>query len=95
MNEIYILCTAYKFYLSTVTIISEYSIHLVCFVSYSEQALLTARRDPVLSRDRVYERIKYPNVYDLYAEATRMPAFVGGARVRLEHVFVVCEVFTF
>uniref|UniRef100_A0A4W6ERX7 Activating signal cointegrator 1 complex subunit 3 n=1 Tax=Lates calcarifer TaxID=8187 RepID=A0A4W6ERX7_LATCA len=48
-----------------------------------EQALLTARREPVLSRERVYERIQYPNVYDIYAEATKMPAFVGGARMLL------------
>jgi len=55
----------------------------VCFLVFREQALLTARREPVLSRERVYERIRYPNVYDCYAEATKMPAFVGGARVRL------------
>ncbi|XP_032375241.1 activating signal cointegrator 1 complex subunit 3 [Etheostoma spectabile] len=48
-----------------------------------EQALLTARREPVLSRERVYERIRYPNVYDSYAEATKMPAFVGGAKLML------------
>ncbi|KAF3691498.1 Activating signal cointegrator 1 complex subunit 3 [Channa argus] len=48
-----------------------------------EQALLTARHEPVLSRERVYERIKYPNVYDSYAEATKTPAFVGGARMLL------------
>lgn len=48
-----------------------------------EQALLTARYEPVLSRDRVYERIRYPNVYDNLAEATKTAAFVGGARVRL------------
>uniref|UniRef100_A0A671V6M3 Activating signal cointegrator 1 complex subunit 3 n=1 Tax=Sparus aurata TaxID=8175 RepID=A0A671V6M3_SPAAU len=48
-----------------------------------EQALLTARRDPILSRERVYERIRYPNVYDSYAEATKSPAFVGGARMLL------------
>ncbi|XP_076593233.1 activating signal cointegrator 1 complex subunit 3 isoform X1 [Chaetodon auriga] len=48
-----------------------------------EQALLTARREPVLSRERVYERVRYPNVYDSYAEATKSPAFVGGARLLL------------
>lgn len=48
-----------------------------------EQALLNARREPVLSRERVYERIRYPNVYDSYAEATKTPAFVGGARMLL------------
>ncbi|KAI3361536.1 hypothetical protein L3Q82_013685 [Scortum barcoo] len=48
-----------------------------------EQALLTARREPVLSRERVYEHIRYPNVYDSYAEATKTPAFVGGARMLL------------
>ncbi|XP_077455363.1 activating signal cointegrator 1 complex subunit 3 isoform X2 [Stigmatopora argus] len=48
-----------------------------------EQALLTARREPILGRERVYERIKYPNVYDSYAEATKTPAFVGGARMLL------------
>lgn len=56
---------------------------LSCICLYREQALLTARRDPILSRERVYERIRYPNVYDSYAEATKSPAFVGGARVRL------------
>uniref|UniRef100_A0A3P9B0X6 Activating signal cointegrator 1 complex subunit 3 n=1 Tax=Maylandia zebra TaxID=106582 RepID=A0A3P9B0X6_9CICH len=48
-----------------------------------EQALLTARHEPVLSRDRVYERIRYPNVYDNLAEATKTAAFVGGARMLL------------
>uniref|UniRef100_G3PM43 Activating signal cointegrator 1 complex subunit 3 n=1 Tax=Gasterosteus aculeatus aculeatus TaxID=481459 RepID=G3PM43_GASAC len=48
-----------------------------------EQALLTARREPILSRERVHERVRYPNVYDCYAEATKMPAFVGGARMLL------------
>lgn len=48
-----------------------------------EQALLTARRSPVLSRERVYERIRYPNVYDCYAEAAKTPAFVGGAKMLL------------
>uniref|UniRef100_A0A3B4YF91 Activating signal cointegrator 1 complex subunit 3 n=1 Tax=Seriola lalandi dorsalis TaxID=1841481 RepID=A0A3B4YF91_SERLL len=51
--------------------------------AHREQALLTARREPVLSRERAYERIQYPNVYDIYAEATKMPAFVGGARLLL------------
>ena len=66
--------------------------HMSCVCLHREQALLTARRDPVLSRERTYERIRYPNVYDSYAEATKMPAFVGGARVRLESG---SEVFTF
>ncbi|KAJ0066258.1 hypothetical protein NL108_004118 [Boleophthalmus pectinirostris] len=48
-----------------------------------EQALLNARREPVLLRERVYERVRYPNVYDSYAEATKAPAFVGGARMLL------------
>ncbi|KAF7647613.1 hypothetical protein LDENG_00169770 [Lucifuga dentata] len=48
-----------------------------------EQALLTARREPLLSRERVYERIRFPNVYDSYAEATKTPAFVGGAKMLL------------
>ncbi|XP_038129491.1 activating signal cointegrator 1 complex subunit 3 [Cyprinodon tularosa] len=48
-----------------------------------EQALLNARYEPVLTRERVYERIRYPNVYDSYAEATKAPAFVGGARLLL------------
>lgn len=48
-----------------------------------ENALLNARREPVLLRERVYERIRYPNVYDSYAEATKAPAFVGGARMLL------------
>ena len=47
-----------------------------------EQALLTARREPVFGRERVYERVRYPNVYDCYAEAAKSPAFVGGAKVR-------------
>uniref|UniRef100_A0A665WR59 Activating signal cointegrator 1 complex subunit 3 n=1 Tax=Echeneis naucrates TaxID=173247 RepID=A0A665WR59_ECHNA len=51
--------------------------------AHREQALLTARREPVLSMERVYERIQYPNVYDIYAEAAKMPAFVGGARMLL------------
>uniref|UniRef100_A0A7N5ZVM2 Activating signal cointegrator 1 complex subunit 3 n=1 Tax=Anabas testudineus TaxID=64144 RepID=A0A7N5ZVM2_ANATE len=51
--------------------------------AHREQALLTARREPLLSRERVYERIRYPNVYDSYAEATKSPAFVGGARLLL------------
>lgn len=46
-----------------------------------EQALLTARRDPILTRERVYEPVRYPNVYDSYAEATKTPSFVGGAKV--------------
>ncbi|XP_061631431.1 activating signal cointegrator 1 complex subunit 3 isoform X4 [Phyllopteryx taeniolatus] len=48
-----------------------------------EQALLTARHEPILGRERVYERIKYPNVYDGYADATKTSAFVGGARMLL------------
>ncbi|XP_074539494.1 activating signal cointegrator 1 complex subunit 3 [Halichoeres trimaculatus] len=48
-----------------------------------EHALLNARREPVFGRERVYERIRYPNVYDSYAEATKSPAFVGGARMLL------------
>ncbi|XP_017269735.1 activating signal cointegrator 1 complex subunit 3 isoform X2 [Kryptolebias marmoratus] len=48
-----------------------------------EQALLNARCEPLLTRERVYERIRYPNVYDSYAEATTAPAFVGGARMLL------------
>ncbi|XP_061675544.1 activating signal cointegrator 1 complex subunit 3 isoform X3 [Syngnathoides biaculeatus] len=48
-----------------------------------EQALLTARHEPVLGRERVYERIKYPNVYDSYADATKTHAFVGGATMLL------------
>ncbi|MEQ2271243.1 activating signal cointegrator 1 complex subunit, partial [Xenotaenia resolanae] len=48
-----------------------------------EQALLNARYEPLLTRERVHERIRYPNVYDSYAEATKAPAFVGGARVRI------------
>ncbi|KAM4632986.1 activating signal cointegrator 1 complex subunit 3 [Polymixia lowei] len=48
-----------------------------------EQALLTARREPVLSRERVYERVCYPNVYDSYGDATKTPAFVGGAKMLL------------
>ncbi|KAM9426396.1 activating signal cointegrator 1 complex subunit 3 [Pholidichthys leucotaenia] len=48
-----------------------------------EQALLTARTDPVLSREKVYDHVRYPNVYDSYAEATKTPAFVGGSRMLL------------
>ncbi|XP_014854229.1 PREDICTED: activating signal cointegrator 1 complex subunit 3-like [Poecilia mexicana] len=48
-----------------------------------EHALLNARYEPLLTRERVYERIRYPNVYDSYAEATKAPAFVGGARLLL------------
>lgn len=47
-----------------------------------EQALLTARRSPVLGRHRDYERIRYPHVYDSYAEAIKTSAFVGGSKVK-------------
>lgn len=62
-----------------------FMLNMSCVFLYREQALLTARREPVLSRERVYERIRYPNVYDCYAEAAKTPAFVGGARVSLEY----------
>ncbi|KAM9488100.1 activating signal cointegrator 1 complex subunit 3 [Clarias gariepinus] len=48
-----------------------------------EQALLTARRSPVLGRHREYERIHYPHVYDAYAEATKTSAFIGGSKMLL------------
>ncbi|XP_048008746.1 activating signal cointegrator 1 complex subunit 3 [Megalobrama amblycephala] len=48
-----------------------------------EQALLTARYSPVLGRHRDYERIRYPHVYDSYAEAIMTSAFVGGAKMLL------------
>ncbi|KPP78746.1 activating signal cointegrator 1 complex subunit 3-like [Scleropages formosus] len=48
-----------------------------------EHALLTARRLPLLGRQRDHQRIRYPHVYDAYAEATKMPAFVGGAKLLL------------
>ncbi|KAL6488712.1 hypothetical protein MHYP_G00024530 [Metynnis hypsauchen] len=48
-----------------------------------EQALLTARRSPVLGRQREYERPRYPHVYDSYAEATKTSAFIGGAKMLL------------
>uniref|UniRef100_A0A673MSU9 U5 small nuclear ribonucleoprotein 200 kDa helicase n=1 Tax=Sinocyclocheilus rhinocerous TaxID=307959 RepID=A0A673MSU9_9TELE len=48
-----------------------------------EQALLTARRSPVLGRHREYERIRYPHVYDSYTEAIKTSAFVGGAKMLL------------
>uniref|UniRef100_W5NIJ2 Activating signal cointegrator 1 complex subunit 3 n=1 Tax=Lepisosteus oculatus TaxID=7918 RepID=W5NIJ2_LEPOC len=48
-----------------------------------EQALLTARKSPVWGRQREYERIHYPHVYDSYAEATKTSAFVGGAKMLL------------
>ncbi|KAJ8354135.1 hypothetical protein SKAU_G00217020 [Synaphobranchus kaupii] len=51
--------------------------------SHREQALLTARRSPVLGRQREYERIRYPHVYDAYVEATKTSAFVGGAKMLL------------
>ncbi|XP_036820281.1 activating signal cointegrator 1 complex subunit 3-like [Oncorhynchus mykiss] len=54
-----------------------------CQVTIQEQALLTARWSPVLSRERVYKRVRYPNVYDCYAEATKTSAFVGGAKLML------------
>ncbi|KAJ8411442.1 hypothetical protein AAFF_G00162500 [Aldrovandia affinis] len=50
---------------------------------HREQALLTARRSPVLGRQREYERIRYPHVYDAYAEAIKTSAFVGGAKMLL------------
>ncbi|XP_076827950.1 activating signal cointegrator 1 complex subunit 3 isoform X2 [Brachyhypopomus gauderio] len=48
-----------------------------------EQALLTARRSPVLGRQRDYERIHYPHVYDAYAEASKTSAFIGGSKMLL------------
>uniref|UniRef100_A0A8C6SMC7 Activating signal cointegrator 1 complex subunit 3 n=1 Tax=Neogobius melanostomus TaxID=47308 RepID=A0A8C6SMC7_9GOBI len=51
--------------------------------SFREHSLMNARREPVLLRERVYERVRYPNVYDCYGEATKAPAFVGGARMLL------------
>ncbi|KAF4088062.1 hypothetical protein AMELA_G00078530 [Ameiurus melas] len=48
-----------------------------------EQALLTARRSPVLGYQREYERIHYPNVYDAYAEASKTSAFIGGSKMLL------------
>ncbi|GAA6072811.1 activating signal cointegrator 1 complex subunit 3, partial [Tachysurus ichikawai] len=52
----------------------------VLSVLSGEQALLTARRSPVLGRQREYERIHYPHVYDAYAEATKTSAFIGGSK---------------
>uniref|UniRef100_A0A8C6KKY3 Activating signal cointegrator 1 complex subunit 3 n=1 Tax=Nothobranchius furzeri TaxID=105023 RepID=A0A8C6KKY3_NOTFU len=48
-----------------------------------EQSLLTARCEPLLSNRKVYEHVRYPHVYDSYAEATKAPAFIGGARMLL------------
>ncbi|XP_048883103.1 activating signal cointegrator 1 complex subunit 3 [Brienomyrus brachyistius] len=48
-----------------------------------EQALLSARHSPVFGREREYQRIRYPHVYDSYAEAIKMSAFVGGAKMLL------------
>nr|XP_023662018.1 activating signal cointegrator 1 complex subunit 3 [Paramormyrops kingsleyae]XP_023662019.1 activating signal cointegrator 1 complex subunit 3 [Paramormyrops kingsleyae]XP_023662021.1 activating signal cointegrator 1 complex subunit 3 [Paramormyrops kingsleyae] len=48
-----------------------------------EQALLSACRSPVLGREREYQHVRYPHVYDSYAEATKMSAFVGGAKMLL------------
>ncbi|XP_031431613.1 activating signal cointegrator 1 complex subunit 3 isoform X2 [Clupea harengus] len=48
-----------------------------------EQALLTARRSPVLGRHYEPERIRFPNVYDSFAEAVKTSAFVGGAKLML------------
>lgn len=60
---------------------------------HSEQALLTARRDPILSRDGGHQRPRYPNVYDSYAEARKMAAFVGGSRVSsLSQVFSLVQI---
>lgn len=77
---------SFTFFVFTLKTLSPLDVNFMSYVfsRRREQALLTARRDPVLTRERAYERIRYPNVYDVYAEATKMPAFVGGARVRLE-----------
>lgn len=61
---------------------------------YREHALLTARRDPILTRERVYEPVRYPNVFDSYAEATKTPSFVGGTKVR-DKLTCVCVVVFF
>lgn len=54
----------------------------LCVCVCREQALLTARYSPVLGRHRDYERIRYPHVYDSYAEAIKTSAFVGGSKVK-------------
>ncbi|XP_053566552.1 activating signal cointegrator 1 complex subunit 3 [Bombina bombina] len=49
-----------------------------------EQALLNARTNPILGKDRDYgERVRYPHVYDSHAEAMKSSAFVGGAKLLL------------
>ncbi|XP_068602904.1 activating signal cointegrator 1 complex subunit 3 [Brachionichthys hirsutus] len=48
-----------------------------------ELALMTARHEPIFCREAARERVCYPNVYDSFAEATKLPAFVGGARMLL------------
>ncbi|XP_056674600.1 activating signal cointegrator 1 complex subunit 3 [Monodelphis domestica] len=50
-----------------------------------EQALLNARSVPVLNRQRDadIEKIHYPHVYDVHAEAMKTSAFIGGAKMLL------------
>lgn len=61
------------------------SVFLCVFVN-REQALLNARSSPVLVRHREYERIRYPHVYDSYAEAIKTSAFIGGSKVRKKFI---------
>nr|XP_014343473.1 PREDICTED: activating signal cointegrator 1 complex subunit 3 [Latimeria chalumnae] len=48
-----------------------------------EQALQNARTGPILSRQRDFERVHFPHVYDAYAEAMKTSAFIGGAKMLL------------
>ncbi|MGH0167954.1 UNVERIFIED_CONTAM: hypothetical protein FKN15_061494 [Acipenser sinensis] len=48
-----------------------------------EHALLTAQKSPVLGRQKTYEKIHYPNVYDCCAEAMKTSAFIGGSKLLL------------
>lgn len=52
---------------------------------HREEALQNARSAPILSRQRdmVFEKIRYPHVYDSQAEAMRTSAFIAGAKMIL------------
>ncbi|XP_043925219.1 activating signal cointegrator 1 complex subunit 3 [Protopterus annectens] len=49
-----------------------------------EYALMNARKEPVLTRERMnYDLIYYPHVYDSHAEARKTSAFIGGTKMLL------------
>uniref|UniRef100_A0A4W3HS74 Activating signal cointegrator 1 complex subunit 3 n=1 Tax=Callorhinchus milii TaxID=7868 RepID=A0A4W3HS74_CALMI len=48
-----------------------------------EHALQNARTMPILTREWDQKRIHYPNVYDVYGEAVKSSAFIGGAKLLL------------